>query len=617
MTRFLFTFTVLLIAACAFGQQKLPVIPEKARQKCIKAKPVVVDDENLPFSSPGNQYVNADFFYSCDTIGHTRYDLQSNCSAPSGRLTLFSDGNMAAVWNRGVEANGSDRGTGYNYFDAYTYAWGNIDPERLENQKAGWPSHARLGANGEVVVSHKSGIPAPLFMLKREIKGTGDWMQSTIPLPEDAPGLLWPRMVTEGADNDQIHIISLTTPVANSGSSYHGQDGALIYSRSLDGGITWDRNEVIPGLDSAFYPGWTADRYCLAEPRDNALAFAISNADNDLVVMKSGDNGDTWQKTVVWHYPGQVGDAIYKPDGAVSVVIDFNKKVHLFFGVVLSNAAGDLFPYQSGIAYWNDEMPIWDGDDAYLTNCLNPDTLDTEGLLVAYPYDVNGNGLWDVLGDCGDYNVGAISMPQAMIDPSGCGILIWSAITENFDYTGLDYRHIWVRATDFNFNSFTAPVDITAPYDQDTVAECVFPTICQQSDQFHPGRYHLVFQRDRFPGLQGGDDASENYINYTSDLVFPYPPGTGEPEVIKLLISQNHPNPFKGTTYVDISLRMPAILNISVSDITGRTVLTEEYGSKPAGQHTLDIDASELSPGVYFYTVKADFAKMTKKMVVR
>jgi len=606
-----------LLAICAivpaFAQHKLPVIPEKARQKCIKAKPVVVDGENLPFSSPGNQYVNADFFYSYDIIGHTRYDLQSNCSAPSGRLTLFPDGNMAAVWNRGVEANGSDRGTGYNYFDAYTYTWGNIDPERLENQKAGWPSHARLGTNGEIVVSHKSGIPAPLFMLKREIKGTGDWMQSIIPLPEDAPGLLWPRMVTGGNDNDQIHIISLTTPVENSGSLYHGQDGALIYSRSLDGGITWDRNEVIPGLDSAFYPGWSADRYCLAEPRDNTLAFAISNADNDLVVMKSVDNGDTWQKTVVWHYPGQVGDVIYKPDGAVSVVIDFCKEVHLFFGVVLSNAAGDLFPYHSGIAYWNEGMPVWEGDDLYLASCLNPDTLDIENQLVAYPLDINGNGVWDVLGDCGDYHVGAVSMPQAMIDPSGFGLLVWSAVTEGYNYMGKDYRHIWARVAGNNFSHFGMMCDLLDYDGIDPFNECIYPGVCQQYDPGLLGGFHLTYQYDRFPGLQSDPDPSENYIIFNSAE---YIPGTGNPAEAKLLVSQNYPNPFNGKTQAEITLTKPSPVSLEVSTLTGRCVWSKDYGTVSAGVHTVTIDATGLAAGIYFYTVTAGNLKMTKKMVL-
>lgn len=615
ITRLLFTFTVLLLAACAFGQQKLPAIPEKAQQKVIRLQPAMINEADNPFISPLNFYVDATSLDFADTIGHTRYDLQSTCSAPGGRMTLFPDGTMAAVWTRGVSPSAyADRGTGYNYFDGTI--WGDIDPPRLESVRTGWPSHAQLGADGEIVVSHRSGTTG-LKMLKRANKGTGNWDESDLAPPEGAAGLLWPRMVTGGDNKNTIHMIVLTSPEANGGALYHGQDGALVYMRSQDGGQSWDKNGVIPGIDSAFYSGWSADRYSLAEPRNNTLAFAINNTFDDLVLMKSTDNGNTWLKTVVWRYPDQAADMIYKPDGALSVVIDFNQKVHLFFGVVLSNAAGDLFPYQSGIAYWNEDLPVWDGDDSYLASCLNPDTLNAEGLLVAYPIDVNGNGQWDVLGDCGDYNVGAVSMPQAMIDPSGYGILVWSAVTENCDYMGLDYRHIWVSNSCFNFNSFTAPVDITAPFDPDTIAECVFPSICQQSDQYHPGLCHFLFQLDRFPGLQGGDDASENYIINNYEQLIPSPPGTGEPGEAGLLVSQNHPNPFSGTTYVDVSLKIPALLSISVSDITGRNLLESKYGVKPAGQHTLDIEASELSPGVYFYTVRAGSAKMTKKMVVR
>jgi len=616
MKKFILLLPALLLMFSVFAQQKRPAIPVKAQQKVIKAKPAMLNASENPFSSPLNFYVDAKNFDFEDTIGHTRYDLQSNCSAPGGRLTLFPDGSLAAVWTISQQTYPfDDRGTGYNIVsNGY---WGSIDPQRLENQKAGCPSHAQLGAEGEVVVSHRSGLPSGLFFQKRDLKGTGVWQQSIIPMPEDAPGLLWPRMVTGGADKDQIHIISLTAPVANNGALYHGQDGALIYSRSFDGGLTWDRNDVIPGLDSAFYPGWEADKYSLAEPRYNSLAFAINNSFNDLVLMKSSDNGDTWQKTIVWRYPGQAGDFIYKPDGAVSVVIDFHQKVHLFFGVVLSNAAGDLFPYQSGIAYWNEDKPVWDGDDAYLASCLNPDTLDNEGLLVAYPYDADGNGLWDVLGDCGDYNVGAVSMPQAMIDPSGTGILVWSAVTENYNYMGKDYRHIWAMIAHNNFEHFSGPLDEITPYNEEINAECIYPSVCQQYNPDFLGGFRMIYQFDRFPGLQGGNDASENYIIKAYNQIIPNPPGTGEPGEAKMLVSQNHPNPFSGKSCVDVSLMIPASLSISVSDITGRNLQERKFGVKPAGQHTLDIDASQLSAGVYFYTVKAGSASMTKKMVVR
>jgi hypothetical protein len=42
-----------------------------------------------------------------------------------------------------------------------------------------------------------------------------------------------------------------------------------------------------------------------------------------------------------------------------------------------------------------------------------------------------------------------------------------------------------------------------------------------------------------------------------------------------------------------------------------------DYGTMNAGSHELDIDATELNTGVYFYTVRAGNSKITRKMIVQ
>lgn len=615
MKSLVFIFSAMFLFAIATAQKQLPVIPEKVLQKDSKTNLSFPDSFRDTFTLRSNHYVQATAYAPYDTIGHTRYDLQSNSGAPEGRLTLFPDGTMASVWTRGNSPTGyADRGTGYNYFDGTS--WGDIDQPRLESVRTGWPSHAQLGAYGEIVVSHRSGNTG-LRMLKRANKGTGNWDESDIAPPEGAAGLLWPRMVTGGANKGTVHIIVLTSPTANGGNLYHGQDGALIYMRSQDGGLTWDKNGVLPGIDSAYYSGWDGDRYSLAEPRGNLLAFVLNNALDDLVLMKSTDNGDTWQKTVVWHYPGQVTGPFYKPDGALHALIDVNGMVHLFFGVVRSNAENNLDLYSGGVAYWNENLPVWEGSDEYLSNCLNPDTLLVHNQLPGHIVDVNGNGYWDVNTECGNYQLGCASMPSAVINDDGSGLLVYSAITEGYSLWNVDYRHIW-GCEIYNFgNGFGLNIDYTdTSYTHNFIAECIYPSVCQQTGEL-TGQNTCIYQFDRFPGLSATSlDPSENYVVLVrTDLIDP--PGTGEPDEAGLLVSQNHPNPFSGITHVDISLKIPASLSISVSDITGRKLQQCEMGVKPAGQHTLDIDASELSSGVYFFTVKAGSVSMTKKMVVR
>jgi len=81
-------------------------------------------------------------------------------------------------------------------------------------------------------------------------------------------------------------------------------------------------------------------------------------------------------------------------------------------------------------------------------------------------------------------------------------------------------------------------------------------------------------------------------------------------------VSQNFPNPVQNSTLVSYQLAQNANVNVEVSDITGRLVMSMNQGYKAAGSHQFTIDAANLPSGSYFYTLTAGENKTTKKMVV-
>jgi hypothetical protein len=81
-------------------------------------------------------------------------------------------------------------------------------------------------------------------------------------------------------------------------------------------------------------------------------------------------------------------------------------------------------------------------------------------------------------------------------------------------------------------------------------------------------------------------------------------------------LSQNYPNPFNPSTSIHFSLAKSEEVKLEVYNILGNTVATLVDGNLNAGDHTVEFDASELSSGVYFYSITAGNFKDVKKMMV-
>ncbi len=80
-------------------------------------------------------------------------------------------------------------------------------------------------------------------------------------------------------------------------------------------------------------------------------------------------------------------------------------------------------------------------------------------------------------------------------------------------------------------------------------------------------------------------------------------------------VEQNNPNPFSNTTSISFELNKPSLVNIDIADVTGRTLMTLNE-VKGAGRNTIEIDATGLSRGMYFYTLKANGRAITKRMLI-
>ena len=87
------------------------------------------------------------------------------------------------------------------------------------------------------------------------------------------------------------------------------------------------------------------------------------------------------------------------------------------------------------------------------------------------------------------------------------------------------------------------------------------------------------------------------------------------PEVFSL--HQNYPNPFNPTTTIQFDLPTDESVSLTVYDILGRTVIELVKNiNYQTGTYSIVFDGSQLSSGVYFYTLQAGRYHEIKKMLV-
>jgi hypothetical protein len=76
------------------------------------------------------------------------------------------------------------------------------------------------------------------------------------------------------------------------------------------------------------------------------------------------------------------------------------------------------------------------------------------------------------------------------------------------------------------------------------------------------------------------------------------------------------PNPFNPTTTIEFALPTTEMVSLNVYNINGQLVNTLVNGAMDAGNHSVTFDASNLSSGVYLYTIEAGANAATNKMVL-
>jgi hypothetical protein len=83
------------------------------------------------------------------------------------------------------------------------------------------------------------------------------------------------------------------------------------------------------------------------------------------------------------------------------------------------------------------------------------------------------------------------------------------------------------------------------------------------------------------------------------------------------VLAQNYPNPFNPTTTVEFTVPQNGFATLKVYNVLGQEVATLFEGSSEAGKiNTVRFDASNLTSGLYFYTLRTAGKVETKRMLL-
>jgi hypothetical protein len=585
----------------------------------------------------GDQKLNKLKTYSYVEIGKTFYDLQTNASI-GRRIMMHPDGTVSAVWTQDPTGatNFPNRGTGYNYNNGS--AWGAIPTNRIETARTGWPSIGVLANGSEFTMGHVSS-DGGWVLSKNTGKGKSDWTATTV--ADDGTNVpIWGRAAAGG---NTIHLIGNYFSSTADGIAVvtrNGVSSPTTYSRSKDGGTTWDKlHTLLPGYDSTTYLFGGGDNYAI-DVRDSIVAILIGGVTDNLLLWKSTNNGDDFTMIDVERFPFAPynskalipnADRAATNDGSVDVMIDATGKVHAFWGRSFisdedtTDEGYSFYPGTASLMHWaeGDTVKIcgttidMDGD-----NTLNITAETTASLTAAGDLPTTTTVSYAARNG----NTSVVTMPSAGVDANGNLYVTYSsAIEETYHVYNANYRDVLISYSTDGGKTWMGPQNLT----QERNREAAFPCISKINNNF----IHLLFQLDDLPGtnLQNNGNTGLHPVGSNSIMYAAIPTQDilngvigqnllSSKEVVKtkevFVVSQNYPNPFDNQTTVTIYLRANSDLNVTVQNALGQQVLAYNLGEMNAGNHELVIDGSELPAGVYFYTIGTEFNKVTRKMQI-
>lgn len=596
------TAFVIVLLLCGFGV---------SQAQNLKEKPVINGDEvrdhsQNPVITTGT--ISFDAFSSGGlvwdvhniTTSQTGYDLQSNASTQQVYLDPNNPDFLHAVFTNSQESSVYDDRTSL-YFGSTNKGveWfelggvpPNVGPGNTDG-RGGFPCIDGT-SGGAAVISNHNNAGATVETSSRIYIDTSPFEYN---FTEYNPGVpvagetIWPRIRTLA--NDDVALVSSIQSVTD------------FYINNLSGGV---------------YSGWQlhdgtgAEDYSMAVSDGGILGLAyegqVGPDEDDILYKQSLDGGLTWSTPPIKVFDA---DIITNPDSLLGAwrglsMNFYGEEPCVVFELAIVGSGGEFFhsDLPSKIGFWS---PNINGGDTKI--------LADSSQVTFYNSDI---GTDDASAPLGKPIIGRSEMHNylfvAFVATTG---EYWPGLTP-IDSTA--YYAGWFMYSTDGGDTWTDP-EIFTP---DTpLIDWRYPSIVQISPVHSQDEdvitVHMVMQGDSIPGSTVNANppmpvgVTAQYYHFSTEIILV---SAGEDPVIvnEFNLEQNYPNPFNPATQINYALAERSNVTIKVYDVLGNEIATLVNTTQEAGAYDVNFDASQLSSGLYIYTLNAGNFTSSKKMML-
>lgn len=347
---------------------------------------------------------------------------------------------------------------------------------------------------------------------------------------------------------------------AGDGGSPNGNGGNARVFRTTNGGVNWSII-LTTGGNSGFISGMAFSR---VDPNFGIIVSDPPTPNDSFWIAKTNDGGTNWRVT----------RAPYTPTYATqhsAFAVD-----SLFYGFGLISSPGKIYLTTNGGVNWNVRII---GLTANSVNSISFKEDKLNGIAISdvtmpnLARTTNGGLNWQTV------NVGA-----------GNSILSHVKSVPGTSVYFLCSMRI-LRSSDFG----------AAWFEMGTQGVQIFSHI------------DLVSQGGNFVCAYAlsGDG---RVLKYEGEPFAVDPNGLGVPSVYRL--EQNYPNPFNPVTIIKYSIPAGGKVELKIFDLSGRILIEVVKAHQPAGFYVEQIDLSEYSSGIYYYSLSSGSYSETRKMVL-